>query len=222
MGTIIFDPVTLTFEFNPFFENFNLANNFWIVGARALIFHMSIPCDKTFQWVPLFLTLWPWPWSLTHFLKTLTLLITFKQWLLELWYFTRVFLVIRAFCGYNYVWPCDLDLGVWPIFKNFNLANNFWIVSARALIFHMSIPCDKTFPWVYHYFLSCDLTLTLEFDLLFKNFNLANNFWTVSARALIFHMSIPCYKTFPWVYHYFLPYDIDLRVWPIFWKLWPC
>ena len=65
---------------------------------------MSISRDKTFLWVPLFLTLWPWPWSLTHF------------------------------------------------FENFKLANNFWTVSARALIFHMSIPCDKTFPW-FHWFI---------------------------------------------------------------------
>ena len=27
------------------------------VSARALIFHMSIPCDKTFPWTPLFFTL---------------------------------------------------------------------------------------------------------------------------------------------------------------------
>ena len=54
MDTIIFYPVTLTLEYDPFFENFNLAYNFWTVGAKALIFHMSIPCDKTFQWVPLF------------------------------------------------------------------------------------------------------------------------------------------------------------------------
>ena len=33
--------------------NFNLANNFWTVSARALIFQMNIPCDKTFLWVPL-------------------------------------------------------------------------------------------------------------------------------------------------------------------------
>ena len=39
-------------------ENFNLANTFWTVSARAFIFHMSIPCDKNFPWVPLFLTLW--------------------------------------------------------------------------------------------------------------------------------------------------------------------
>ena len=51
--------------------NFNLANNFWTVSARALIFHMSISCDETFPLVPLFLTLRPWPWSFTHFLKTL-------------------------------------------------------------------------------------------------------------------------------------------------------
>ena len=35
------------------------------------------------------------------------------------------------------------------------------------------------------------MTLTLEFDLvLFENFNLANYFWKVSVRALIFHMNI--------------------------------
>ena len=35
-------------------------------------------------------------------------------------------------------------------FENFNLAYNFWTVSARALIFHMRsrIACDKTFLWV--------------------------------------------------------------------------
>ena len=71
-GTIIFNPVTLTLEFDLLFKNFNLAKIFWTVSARALIFHMSIPCDKTFLWTPSFLTLWPWPWSLSYFLKTLT------------------------------------------------------------------------------------------------------------------------------------------------------
>ena len=108
-------PVTLTLEFNPFLENFNLANNFLTMSARALIFHRCIPCDKTFHWLPLFFTLWPWPWSLIHFLKTLTLLVTFEQWVLELWFLPWVFLVIRPFWGYHYFWPCDLDLGVWPI-----------------------------------------------------------------------------------------------------------
>ena len=48
--------------------------------------------------------------------ETLTLLITFEQWMLELWYFTWIFPVIRPFHGYHYFLPCDLDLGVWPIF----------------------------------------------------------------------------------------------------------
>ena len=50
-------------SFCPPLWNFNLANNFWTVSARALIFHMSIPCDKTFPWIPIFFTLWPWPLS---------------------------------------------------------------------------------------------------------------------------------------------------------------
>ena len=118
MGTIIFYPVTLTLEYDPFLENFNLAYNFGTVSVRALIFHMSTPCEKTFKWVPLFLTLWPWPWSLNHFLKTLTLLITIEQWVLELWYFTWVSLVIRPFRGYHYFLPCDFDLGVWISFES--------------------------------------------------------------------------------------------------------
>ena len=51
MDTIIFDRVTLTLDFDHFFENFYLANNFLTVSARAFIFHMDIPCDKTFLWI---------------------------------------------------------------------------------------------------------------------------------------------------------------------------
>ena len=35
---------------------FNLAYNSWTTIGRAFIFHMCIPCDKTFPWVPKFLT----------------------------------------------------------------------------------------------------------------------------------------------------------------------
>ena len=69
--------------------NFSLANKFWTVSARTLIFHMNIPCDKTFPWVPLL-----------FYPVTLTLLLTFEQRVLEVWYFTWVFLVIRPFFGY--------------------------------------------------------------------------------------------------------------------------
>ena len=53
-GFTIFDTVTLTLEFEPFLKNFN---NILTVSARALIFHMSIPCDKTFPRVLNLLTL---------------------------------------------------------------------------------------------------------------------------------------------------------------------
>ena len=69
-------------------------------------------------WVPLFLTLWPWPYSLTYFFKTLTLLITFEQWdsAWLLWYFTChwVFYSSKPFRVYKHFWHCDLDLGIWP------------------------------------------------------------------------------------------------------------
>ena len=82
-----------------------------------------------------------------------------------------------------------------------NLANNFSTMGARALIFHMSIPCEKTYLWVPKFPI-----WTLELDLLFENFNLAINIWTVSAKTLIFHMNIPCDNT----------KAFDLDIWHIF------
>ena len=42
--------------------------------------------------------------------------------MLELCYFTWAFLVIRIFRGYQYCWPRDLDVGIWPLFwKPFTL-----------------------------------------------------------------------------------------------------
>ena len=99
-------------SFCPPLWNYNLAYNFWTVSARALIFHMSIPCEKIFPWVPLFLTLWPWLWSLT-FLKTLNLTYNFWTVKLELWYFTWEFLKIRPSRGYQCVfslWPWSFQL----------------------------------------------------------------------------------------------------------------
>ena len=103
--------VTLTMEFDPFFEQFNIANYFWTVSAIALIihiFHMSIPSDKTFLWTPLFFH----PVTLTlefdpFYLKTLTLLITFEQRVLELCYITWVFQVTTLVSRY-------LSLLPWP------------------------------------------------------------------------------------------------------------
>ena len=139
---------------------FNLANNFRTVRARALIFNISISYDQIFPWFPLFFTL---TLEFDPCFENFNLAITFEQWVLELWYCTWVLLVIRPFRDII-IFYTDLDLEVWPIFImpprskvggrisfssclsfcpplwNFNLANNFWTVSAWAMIFHMNIP----------------------------------------------------------------------------------
>ena len=73
MGTKMFDLVTLTLKFDLLLKNFNLSHCFLTRRGRAFIFHLYIPCDKTFPWVPKFLTSWPWPWSLTYFKKNFNL-----------------------------------------------------------------------------------------------------------------------------------------------------
>ena len=159
-------------SFCPSLWNFNFATNFWTVSSRALVFHMSIPCDKTFSWVPLFLTLWPWPWSLTHILKTLTLLISFEQWVLE-----RQGSLVATNNFALMTLTLEFDL----LFENFNLAKNFWTVSARVYTFHMNISSGKAFPRVP----TCSILWPWPWNATnFLNINLANNFWTVSARAI--------------------------------------
>ena len=93
-------------------------------------------------------------------LWNLYLLITFEQWVLELWYFTWVFLVMRPFCGYHYSWPFDLDLGVWPILKKKTLT--FLITFEKWMLelwyFTWVFLVMRPFCW-YHYLWPCDLDL---------------------------------------------------------------
>ena len=109
--------VMICLSFYPPIWNFNLATGItferWVL-ARALIIHMSIPCEKTFHWlhVSLFWTLWPWPWSLTHSLKILNLLMTFEQWVLELSYCTWTLLILLV-SRYLSLWPWQsLELAI--------------------------------------------------------------------------------------------------------------
>jgi hypothetical protein len=44
--------VLLILVFDLLIENFNIRYIFWLVGTRALTFKRSVPCDKTFPWVP--------------------------------------------------------------------------------------------------------------------------------------------------------------------------
>ena len=64
--------------------------------------------------------------------------------------------------GTNFFLISDLDL----LLKNFNLGHSFLTRRDRALIFHMYIPCDKTFPWVPIFFYL--VILTSKFDILLK------------------------------------------------------
>lgn len=58
--------------------NFYLANHFWTVIARALIFYLSIPSGKTFPRVPTILTLWSWSWEFDLLFENFCLLKTFE------------------------------------------------------------------------------------------------------------------------------------------------
>ena len=79
-------------------------------------------------------------------------------------------------CHYVIFFILSLCKSVW----NFNFANSFWSVRARALIsYTQDLSVDS--------YNSDLVNLTLYFDLLFENLKLANNFWTLSARALISH-----------------------------------
>jgi hypothetical protein len=98
-------------------KNLNIGYIFWMASDRAFIFHMCVPYNKTFLLVPKCLTLWPW--SLTHFSKTLTLAISFEWQVMGLSYFICVFLTTRPFYWYQNVWPCDLE--VWPTFQKLSL-----------------------------------------------------------------------------------------------------
>ena len=76
------------------------------------------------------------------------------------------------------------------------------IIKFCQMISHMIISSDNTGT-------SISYPVTLEFSLLFENLN-RNNFWTVSSRALTFHVTRP----FRGYQYFFLPFDLDLWVWP--------
>ena len=72
---------------------------------------------------------------------------------------------------------------------NFNIVQNIWTVSARAIIFHRSISNDKTLGTNTFY----PLTLALEFGLLFENFNLFNKLSSLSETSYLFCVK-SCHK----------------------------
>ena len=123
----------------------NLNHNFLTKGDRALTLHKCIPCDKSFLSIPNFFSSWPWSWLLTYFWKNLTLAITLN---LTRWGFhiSHVYFLWQdIFVGTNFFYLVTLTLTFDLLLKKHNLHHNFWTKSERALILHISIPCDKTF-----------------------------------------------------------------------------
>ena len=138
--------VTLSLKFDLLSIIFNLGHNLRTVRDRAFIFHM------TFVY-----SLWQ---DLSHqtiifYLVTLTL---------------------------------KFDL----LFKNLNFGHNLWPCKTGLSFFTCVLWQDL----LRHSIIFDLVTLNLKFDLLFKNFSLGHNLWTLRDKAFIFHMCIPCDKTF--------------------------
>jgi hypothetical protein len=131
-----FDLLTLTFDL--LIENFNIGYIFWLISTKALAFHVSVSCDKTFLWVPTNMTFWPW-------------CLTFEWYILGLWYFTWVFLVTKPYHGYKRFDPVTLSFVFNLLIDNFNLGYIFWLASTGTLIFYMSVSFGKIFLWVPTY-----------------------------------------------------------------------
>ena len=134
--------------------------------------------------------------------KTLTLLMTLEQWVLELWYFTWAFLVIRPFQGYHYLWHWSLT----HFLKTLTLLITFeqWVLELWYFTWVLLVAR----PFIVHqHFWTCNLDLGVW--PIFENFLTLLITWTVRARSLIY---------FTWVFQvtgpflgnqHFLPCDLD-------------
>ena len=96
------------------------------------------------------------------------------------------------------------------LFKNFNLGYNFWMVSTRALVFHMYVPYDKTVPWVPQFLTSWPWPWSLTY--FSKTLTLAITFerqvMGLSYYTCVFLMTSPFY----WCQNFWPP-DLDLEDW---------
>ena len=116
MGTNNSDLLTL--EFYLLFEKVNLASNFWTVSARVYSFHMNICSDKTFPWVPIFLTVTS---TLEFDLYFDNFNLANNFWIVSARLF--IFHMSIPYDGTIIFYPVTLTLEFDPFFENFNLAN---------------------------------------------------------------------------------------------------
>ena len=117
---------------------------------------------------------------------------------------------------------CDICL---PCHVQLNLPFNWWKVFVKILpdyMYQKTSICtwnNKLWTlnyWCFEYFQphpppTPDWFCPVCHSVILSETLTVNNFWTVFARAVIFHMSIPF-----WGYKHFWPNVLDLGVWPIF------
>ena len=116
------------------------------------------------------------------------MLITYKQWVLELWYLSWVFLVTRPFIILTLTLTLYFDLH----FEKVSAVDKFPTVRTGALILCRSSHSDKTFLWVPTVLILWPWPWSLAF---FQNLNLVYNL-TVNTRTLLFFMNISYDKVF--------------------------
>jgi hypothetical protein len=131
-------------------ENCNLGYIFWLAVSllgKALTFHMTVPCNKIFSWIPK-----NWPCGLD---LGVDVLIKFCDIFLIVHVCTRTLIFLMGVSSDKaFLWvPTDLvtfTLVVDLHIENFNQTHIFWIVCTRTLTFHMSVckNCDNSFQWV--------------------------------------------------------------------------
>ena len=161
-------------------------------------YHYVLPCDL----------------DLGVFLKILTLQITFEQWVLP-----------TITNNFNFMtFTLELDL----LFENFKPCQELLNSDCQSFAIsheyfkwqHLCVgtnifmpPRSKIGGTAFLPCLSLSHSIILSFCKSVWNFSLANNFWTASAIALIFHMSIPLAR--PFCRHpHFWTCDLHLGVWP--------
>ena len=148
------------------------------------------------------------------FFETLTLLITFEQWVLELWYFTWIFSVVRPFRG-NHIF---FNLWPWPwILTHFLKTLILLIIFEQWVLELLYFTCvfivkRPLRPFRGHHNFFYPVTLTLEFDPFFENFNLANNFERRVQELLYFTcVFLVIRPLIPFGgHHHFWPCDLNL------------
>jgi hypothetical protein len=108
---------------------------------------------------------------------------------------------------------------VWPVSKGYLLLRCTWyylcICRGSVLLYTRFCNCLLNYDYILHivnfailYIRQAPLigtnrfdlvALTLMFDLHIENFNFGYNFWIVCSRTKIFHLTVPCHNTFPWL-----------------------